>query len=489
MQAAWSRRIALLLAFAVPFAVYACSSFTDVTYWDVGELDTVPWIFGIAHPTGFPAYVVLGWAFAHIVPLGSVAFRMSLFSALGVSVAAYCVAHVVSDAAEHPWLGMATAWFFAFGAAVWAHATRAEAHALATGAYAVMIAHAYAWYRNGAPRSLYCAAAAFGVGLAMHPILALALPGILILVVARLHETPSRALLFATAIAIGSAGVWYLYLPLRSAYVTAHALDPNAAVGAASGGAFWDYDHPASPSGFLMLTTGSEFDLASGTSGITAAQTYRHGVPRYLRDAAREWTLAGVALVLIGIIRLGRRDPAWVLTLLVWAGVPTLFALGYVDESDPSRYELPSFVIASIFAGSAWAGLRYRAARVVAPLIVAVCALALVSQGGALFAQPRDTRARDEIVEIERHTPANAVLIASWVLAPALAYESYVAHGLGDRVVDSAWFGEARDVLPRWIRRRPVYVVGTPEGSVPGFRLERIATQTELYRVIPEATR
>ncbi len=91
------RRTCGALAFAAPLALYVASAYRDVTYWDVGEMDTVPYILGIAHPPGLPLYTLLGWAFAHAVPFGSVAFRMSFLSALAMSVAAWFVFSIVVD--------------------------------------------------------------------------------------------------------------------------------------------------------------------------------------------------------------------------------------------------------------------------------------------------------------------------------------------------------------------------------------------------------
>ncbi|NIO71864.1 MAG: DUF2723 domain-containing protein, partial [Anaerolineae bacterium] len=42
---------------------------------------------GIAHPTGYPLYTMLGWLWSHVLPLGDVAYRMNLFSALWAAVA------------------------------------------------------------------------------------------------------------------------------------------------------------------------------------------------------------------------------------------------------------------------------------------------------------------------------------------------------------------------------------------------------------------
>jgi len=42
---------------------------------DVGELQFVGYVLGTAHPTGYPLYTMLSWAFTHAVPLGTVAWR------------------------------------------------------------------------------------------------------------------------------------------------------------------------------------------------------------------------------------------------------------------------------------------------------------------------------------------------------------------------------------------------------------------------------
>ncbi len=49
---------------------------------DAGEFQFVPWLPGIAHPTGYPLYILLGWLWSHSVPIGEVAWRMNLLSAL-----------------------------------------------------------------------------------------------------------------------------------------------------------------------------------------------------------------------------------------------------------------------------------------------------------------------------------------------------------------------------------------------------------------------
>src|SRR5689334_25036702 len=68
---------------AVVFVAYRTTLLQGVSAWDTGEAQTVPVLAGTMHPTGFPAYVILGWLASILLrPLGEPAFRMNLLSAL-----------------------------------------------------------------------------------------------------------------------------------------------------------------------------------------------------------------------------------------------------------------------------------------------------------------------------------------------------------------------------------------------------------------------
>ena len=72
--------IALALAAGV-FVVYALGACRTIYVGDSGELVTAVAVLGIPHPSGYPLYVMLGKLWTLLVPFGSIAFRMSLFSA------------------------------------------------------------------------------------------------------------------------------------------------------------------------------------------------------------------------------------------------------------------------------------------------------------------------------------------------------------------------------------------------------------------------
>ena len=100
------------------------------------------------------------------------------------------------------------------------------------------------------------------------------------------------------------------------------------------------------------------------------------------------------------------------------------------------------------------------------------------------FDQPRDDRAARDAAEIVRATPANAMIIATWVIAPPLAYDA-LRPAARPALARSSHRGTAikSTAYRSGLRNARCIVAGTPQGSVPGYHLERMPTHAELYRV------
>ena len=72
---------AAAIALAV-FIVYLTTLCPTTNFIDSGELATVAYTLGIAHPTGYPLFTLMGWIFAHL-PLGSrVIYQLNMMAAV-----------------------------------------------------------------------------------------------------------------------------------------------------------------------------------------------------------------------------------------------------------------------------------------------------------------------------------------------------------------------------------------------------------------------
>lgn len=89
------RRISLSIGLGA-LVLYASALSPTVTYLgDCGELIAASYRSGIAHPTGYPLYCLLGRLFASLLPLGEVGWRYNLLSAvLGALTVALVAAFV-----------------------------------------------------------------------------------------------------------------------------------------------------------------------------------------------------------------------------------------------------------------------------------------------------------------------------------------------------------------------------------------------------------
>jgi tetratricopeptide (TPR) repeat protein len=97
LQTSRIRIACALLVFIASLVVYTCTLAPAVTLVDSGELIVAARSLGIAHPPGFPLYVLLAHL-ATLVPIGGVAVRVNFASALFAALAASVVTLVVIEA-------------------------------------------------------------------------------------------------------------------------------------------------------------------------------------------------------------------------------------------------------------------------------------------------------------------------------------------------------------------------------------------------------
>ena len=141
-----TRLLPALLVALVAFAAAWIALLPGLAFWDTGELQAVAPLMGTAHPTGFPTYVLLGWLASVVLqPFGEPAFRMNLFSAICVAVAAGVTVDLVRKLTGWTILGVAAGIALALTPVAWAIATHAEAHSLHLALLAILLWLLVSW--------------------------------------------------------------------------------------------------------------------------------------------------------------------------------------------------------------------------------------------------------------------------------------------------------------------------------------------------------
>ncbi len=491
------RVVAILLALA-SLGLSLSALPPSFAFWDTGELQTVAAILGIAHPPACPAFVLLGWLFAHAVPFGDAAWRVNAMSATAIAVAVGALYATARSLGAHALVAVLCAAGFATASVTLKDATRAEIQTLELALRVIAIAFALRFYARGRRGDLFATAFALGLAGATHGIALLLVPSLALLVLARARDLRPIDLGIVTGgIALGLLP--YAYLPLRSAYVAAHGFDPTVALGLPPGLPFWNYDDPHTWPNFVRVVTGADFDVHSGFAGFLDFRAYDAYALALDRNVAGAYGVPGAIVAAIGLAVLVARRPIPGLALALAALLPVPYTQSYNELQDPSRYYLLSLWCAAIAIGAAFAylselfGFARGPGRFVLALGLAGSFAGAAPERAAIFGQRHDDSAPRYVDAIVASTPSDAIVVAEWAYATPLAYAAYVQHRFGERVVVSASPQQFERYYPGWLRTRPVYVVSFDDDlRLPGFAVRRVITNYFYeYRLAlaPEAIR
>ncbi len=130
----WVERAIPLGLFALTFAVYLSTLSPTVGEADSFEFQVVSYTLGIAHPSGYPLYILLG-KLATLLPvnstgIGNVAYRVNLISPLFASLAVVCLYLCLMRLIRRHAISLLAALTFAFSRTFWSQAVIAEVYTL-----------------------------------------------------------------------------------------------------------------------------------------------------------------------------------------------------------------------------------------------------------------------------------------------------------------------------------------------------------------------
>jgi Protein O-mannosyl-transferase TMEM260-like len=447
--------------FLIAVVLYAFTLAPTVTLTDSGELTVVAQALGVAHPPGFPLWVVLAHM-ASLVPFGNVAVRVHFSSALFAALACAMLSLVVAELliassysaglnkkrgrqkkrTEQPRIDgvliLAPAFgaglLMAFSRTLWSNATIAEVYSLNTLLILTVFFLMVRWRRciladrqradaavTVHDRWLYAAALVFGLGLGVHHVtVGLTLPALAILVYRTegLRFFTSRRLLYAAVISIGALIAVYAYLPF-----------------AASGSPVINWGNPRSLHEIWWHVTGRQYRVfLSFTPSMMGAQ-FVEFCRLLLREFGSVWLPLPLLVALCGFASAYKRDRTsfWFLLFIVIADLA--YALSYEIAEDKDAYYLPIFIATTIATGVGirWL-LRIAASKLESYLPYAVAAIAVLVTCGTAFAAnwPFNNRrhyfiAQDYVENLLSTVEPNGLLLTQdWQVASPMFYAQEV---------------------------------------------------------------
>lgn len=314
---------------------------------DSAELSAAAATLGIAHPSGYPLFILVGHLFSRLPLGGDAAYRLNVFSALCAAAAAALLWTVVRD-----WTGRArAAWLasllFAFSYTFWEHALMTEVHALHLLLLILALWCATKGGRHDERRWLYAWAFVSGLGLSNHLTTILFLPGFVALLFRPLLKT-MRNLRTATAL-VGcyAAGLLpYLYLPWRAMQKP-----------------LYNWGDPSNLQRWWEMVSGSEYHhflLEEGREQVA------RGLQSFPLQLIGEFDWGGTALGVLGFCWLiGQFRIRWTLDMGHWTLGQTLIALTLMGAAqlafvlcyhipDPQAIYIPVYLVFAIALGIGW---------------------------------------------------------------------------------------------------------------------------------------
>lgn len=357
----------------IALAVYAVTMSPTVGFIDSGELVTVAATLGIAHPTGYPLFSMLGWVAVHL-PIGpEEVVRLNVMAALCTAGAVFffflAARRLVLLAARRmpggrnadELLVLSAAaggtCLLAFSETFWSQAVAVEVYSLHLVLLGAIILLLFRAREEQVPALWYAAAFLLGLSFTNHMTTILLLPGVIYLYLA---DGPGKSLRWSIALkGLGFfiAGLTpYLYLPLR-----------------AMRSPVMNWGNPVDVERLIWHVSGKQFRDWIFSSPEVAGRQFTY----FVSALPGEFAIIGLVLGAAGLAALWRGHRKVAITTVVLFLVCVAYSVNY-DIHDIDSYFLLAYACigmwsaCGLFSVGSWLGVTGARGRRWLPLLLVV---------------------------------------------------------------------------------------------------------------------
>lgn len=326
---------AALAALSLALYLLTLAPTVATVFDDSLEFQVVLPSLGIAHPTGYPLYTILGWLFSHL-PVGDPAYRVNLFSAVAGAATVGLLCLVARRLGVTRAAAAAVSLVYALSPVWWSQATIAEVYTLHGLFMALILLLALDERRTQRP----WLALAFGLALTHHRMTLLLAPGLAVYLLWSDPGLPRRPRqMMSLLVALLAPLLLYLYLPLRGLSVSS-----------------LDGSYANTWSGFWRHVLASDYGAFLRDNPLAVQRSAAY--PLQLLIGQVGWV--GLLLGLLGWLRWRERPRHWTLLTLVFL-TNMIFAAGY-RTADVDVFYLPAIMVWVLWAAAGLSWLLERVA-------------------------------------------------------------------------------------------------------------------------------
>ncbi|MBU0699778.1 DUF2723 domain-containing protein [bacterium] len=333
----------------------------SVTFSDSGDFITCAYTLGIAHPTGYPTWTMLGYMFTKL-PLSNIGMRVTMVACISGALSVMLIYFCLLKLTRRVVISIAAAGVFAFSYTHFRVSQIADVYSLYVFFAALVVLILLVFRQSRKPLHLYLGAFVYGFSFTNHLLIITLFPAICYLI----WTVDKKALFSARSMGMMTLCFFigllpYIYLPIRGFQ---HPLI--------------DWGEPTTITSFLRLITGGIYKDSMFKEASSPAQLWETwGYHLYL--LGKQFTFWLSPLILLGLWKLYRTSLRLLIFFCLIFFCNTLYALGLQKVIqgliDHESYHLPAIMVMSILLGYGilavydWAkqvsGIRYAAKKVV----------------------------------------------------------------------------------------------------------------------------
>jgi hypothetical protein len=486
----------------VALLLYVRTMLPGVAFDDWGEMQTVPHVLGIAHPTGYPTYILVAWLF-ELLPIGEVAFRANLLSGVCVALALAFATSAQQRLGVSPLIAAVASLAAGLVGTIWVSAVVAEVNPLHLLLMALLIDRSLAWADSRRLRDLALGGLIIGLSLGNHALTIFVAPYLILYVLwaGRATLLEHKRWILAPVLTVFAGAAVYVYIPIAAS------LRPPLL-----------YNNPVTWDAFKFLVTGEQFRGQYG--GLFTTE----GPAVFLASPPNLWTLlvengsAGLPILgALGAVALFFRRPAFAAAL----GAILLTGLYvWANYLELPHYLIVPWLVIGILAGVALdtgarlaARLlpeRWRTVPTVAAAGLGVVLVAVLVASNFAAVDKSGDRTTDDFVDLMLDSLSpDAAIVTYWGASAPLWHATMVQDRRTDiLIVDDSniayeGWGNRETRIATLICERPVFILRQTEKELVQLRqvydLTPVArpivswggptgtTPITLYRVSPRA--
>lgn len=337
------KAVVAFFSFTLPIILYFITLCPTAFWIDSGELAASAYTLGIAHPSGYPLYVIMGRLFS-LLPTGEVAARLAFFSALCGAFSSLFVFLSSLRLTGQVLMSFICSLIASFSLNMWDLSNIAEVYSLNVMFTAVITYLLIILVEEGKKKILYLLTFLIGLGMTNHLTLGVVIPSMAIVLFSIRKKIDQRSMrLIYILVPIFMLGLsLYLYIPIRAACNPAlnwgNPRTPSSLLGHLSLSSYQEY--------FFKRSSQQVFRMMEGISDF------------YLKG----FGIPGSILIFAGFVIMVRRKVtlcfAFLLPILILTAFVVNFGSGGRMAEEQQSFYLASTVFAAMFLAESLSGIK-----------------------------------------------------------------------------------------------------------------------------------